>query len=135
MNDNIRPARPEYAPIVEQVRAQLTARNLPRPPGLENERGGGTGYALQRHRLVNGEVAFTLMFRRGDGSSVHIGSFIAVQVDGPLPRERRRRILQPGQSTDGKIITLTCGRQIRVVIEKEGRYAGLPLPVPVELSR
>lgn len=122
MNDNIRPTRPEYAPIVEQVRAQLTARNLPRPPGLENERGGGTGYALHRHRLAN-------------GASVHIGSFIAVQTHGPLPRERRRRILQPGQTTDGKIITLACGRQVRIVIEKEGRYAVLPLPVPVELPR
>ena len=133
MNDNIRPTRPEYAPIVEQVRAQLNARNLPRPPGLENERGGGTGYALQRHRCASGKVAFTLMFRCGDGHHVHIGSFIAAQVDGPLPRERRRRILQPGQTTDGNIITLACGRQVRIVIEQEGRYAGLPLPVPVEL--
>lgn len=135
MNDNIRPARPEYAPILEQVRAQLTARNLPRPPGLENERGGKAGYALQRHRLAGGSVAFTLMFRCGDGHHVHIGSFIAVQANGPLPRERRRRILQAGQTTDGKIITLASGRQIRVVIEKEGRYAGLPLPIPVEMSR
>jgi hypothetical protein len=134
MNDNIRPTRPEYAPIVEQVRAQLNARNLPRPPGLENERGGGTGYALQRHRCANG-VAFTLMFRCGDGHNVHIGSFVVALANGPIRRERRARILQAGQTTDGKIITLASGRQVRVVIEKEGRYAGLPLPVPVELSR
>ena len=133
MTPDIRPARPEYLPIVEQVRAQLSAHNLPRPPGLEAERGGGTGYALQRHLCADGKVAFTLMFRCGDGHHVHIGSFIA-QVDGPLPRAHRRRILQPGQTTDGKIITLACGRQVRIVIEQEGRNAGLPLPVPVELS-
>jgi len=135
MNDTIRPARPEDAPIVEQVRAQLTARNLPRPPGLENERGGGTGYALPRRCCTDGSVAFTLMFRRGDGHNVHIGSFVVALANGPIRRERRARILQAGQTTDGKIITLASGRQVRVVIEKEGRYAGLPLPVPVELSR
>jgi hypothetical protein len=63
------------------------------------------------------------------------GSFVVALANGPIRRERRARILQAGQTTDGKIITLASGRQVRVVIEKEGRYAGLPLPVPVELSR
>lgn len=119
---------PAWAPIIDQVQRQGNARNLPRPAGYENERGGHTGYAMQRTRRADGSVRCYVFFRLGSGQSIHIGS---LTLAGSQPPERRKRILQPGQTTAGRIVNLACGRQVRVIIDAQG----LPLPVPVEMER
>lgn len=117
---------PAWAPIIEQALRQGNARNLPRPEGYENERGWGTGYSLQRYRRADGAISCKLWFYRANGSNIHIGNFVDHNA---APCEHRARILQPGETTAGRVINLACGRQVRVEIDARG----LPYPVPVEL--
>lgn len=128
MDDELRVFDERWRPIVEQVRRQLNAKGLPRPAGMEHERGSSSGYALQRTRLANGRVSCYLYFYRHDRSCVHIGSFVVDaerwQGKAPAPRKRRR---SPGMPMAGKVISLACGRSVRVEVDE----MGLPYPVPV----
>ena len=128
MDDELLVFDERWREIVEQARRQLSAKGLPRPAGMEEERGSSSGYALQRARLANGRVSCYLYFYRHDRSCVHIGSFVVdaerCQGKAPVLRKRKRPARMP---VAGKVISLACGRSVRVEVDE----MGLPYPVPV----
>lgn len=127
MADTVKVSNPAWYPIMDQVRRQGNTDGLPRPAGYEGVRGAGTGYALHRRRLADGSVRYSLRFRTGGGQSVHIGS---VALHDAAPPHEDRRCKRPGQVPAGRILTLACGRQVRIVVDAHG----LPLPLPIEIS-
>ena len=131
MDDELQVRDERWREIVEQARRQGNAKNLPRPAGLEEERGNSAGYALQKARRVDGRLGCYLMFSRRDRSTVHIGSFVLDGYGETGPQLRKRKRPAAGAPTAGRVIALACGRSVRVEVDERG----LPYPVPVELGR
>lgn len=104
--------RPEWLPVVSQARANGSTRGLPTPPpGIERTR--GAYYHINRSIRVDGSVRVYVKWCRPGGRTTTLGSYLVTDSNPRVPV--------------GKVITLRCGRQVRVALDADN----LPYPVPV----
>lgn len=126
MDEDLRVYDERWREIVERARRQGNAKGLPRPAGYEHEIGSRTGYALIKFLLLDGRVSCQLrLYRRNGAPSLLVGSFVMEADRGGNVKRRMRR--PAGMPVAGKVISLACGRSVRVELDE----MGLPYPVPV----
>ena len=105
---------PACLPLIEQAAARLSTRGLPKPPpGIAPRK--GAYYAATRTTRQDGTVRVYVKWYQPGWQTTVLGSYILT------PQER---------VPVGRVIHLACGRSVRVAVDA----AGLPVPVPVELS-
>lgn len=103
--------RPEWLPLVQQVASRRSVSDLPKPPpGVD--RAHRAYYTTTRTRRNDGTVRVTLKWCE-PGCTYTIGAYTDPAGHG-------------NTYPVGKIVSLACGRQVRVAL-----VDGLPWPVPV----
>ena len=116
-------ARPEWHHLVMQARRQNNAQGLAKPAGLPATGGYGVTHALR----ADGTTRSVLQYH-SRGRSYQIGAWVTNAI--PTPRRQYVRPLD----TDGRIVRINAGTGIerRIIVRLDA--AGLPVPVPLELS-
>lgn len=106
--------RDEWMPLVAQAAERRSTRGLPiPPPGLPRGGVGRTAYYTTTRSELSARTLRVWVKWCVPGVQTWVLGSYAVPAAGRVPV--------------GRIITLGCGRQVRVAIDA----AGLPYPVPV----
>lgn len=96
-----------WLPIVQRAMETLSGYGLPKPAGMEDERGAVAGYALHSRLTKDGRTCYRLTFRRRDGRNVQIGYWFVEPsgwVDGKIGRGTKGRYARFDNAPAGSTI-------------------------------